>query len=43
MNDTLDSKEASELLKLSVKETLALARAGEFPDIHWGNKCRANA
>lgn len=38
MNETLDSKEAAELLKLSVTETLRLARVGEFPGISWGNK-----
>lgn len=36
--DTLDSKEAADILKLSVKETLELARAGEFPGVSWGNK-----
>lgn len=38
MGDTLDSKEAAELFKLTVPEFLKLARRGEFPGINYGNK-----
>jgi hypothetical protein len=35
---TLDSNEASELLKIGVDKTLELARSGTFPAKCWGNK-----